>query len=149
MGDSIGSLEVGNGQASGYVHAGGKLGVVIALATTQSSDSIERLGKDLAMHVAATDPTPISVDREGVPADLVEAEKRVLRAQAEQSGKPEKVIEKMVEGRLNKFFSEHCLLEQPFVKDPDKSVAALLAESDADARVTGFVRFKLGEALDS
>ena len=73
----------------------------------------------------------------------------MLRAQAEQSGKPENVIEKMVEGRLKKFFAEHCLLEQPFVKDSDRSVGALLSDSAGDAKVSGFVRFKLGEALDS
>ena len=142
----VSSLSVTGGAASGYVHAGGKLGVIVGVS---GSGDVVAVGRDIAMHVAATDPTPVSVDREGVPADQVEAEKRVLRAQAEQSGKPDNVVEKMVEGRLNKFYKEHCLLEQPFVKDPDKSVAAMLKEVASDASVTGFVRFKLGEASES
>ena len=84
-----------------------------------------------------------------MPAEQLETERRVLRSQAEQSGKPENVIEKMVEGRLNKFFQEHCLLEQAFVKDPDKSVGKLVEEVAGGSQVSGFVRFKLGEASDS
>jgi len=142
----VARLSVGSGTASGYVHAGGKLGVIVGLA---GSGDLDAVGKDIAMHVAATDPTPVAIDRKGVPADQLEAERRVLRAQAEQSGKPANVIEKMVEGRLNKFYTEHCLLEQPFVKDPDKSVGAMLKDLAGDATITGFVRFKLGEAAES
>ena len=98
------------------------------------------------MHVAAVDPTPVAVDRDGVSAELVESEKNILRKQAEQSGKPEKVVEKIVEGRINKFYGEHCLLEQGFVKDPDKTVGQMLGEAGDDIAVAGFVRFKLGEA---
>jgi elongation factor Ts len=142
----VATLTADGGAASGYVHAGGKLGVIVSLS---GSGDLSAAGKDIAMHVAATDPTPVAVDRDGVPADQLEAERRVLQAQAEQSGKPEKVIEKMVEGRLNKFYSEHCLLEQPFVKDPDKSVGAMLKDVASDASIGGFVRFKLGEASES
>jgi elongation factor Ts len=146
----VARVAVDEGVVGGYVHAGAKLGVIVGLRTGASGDAVEVLTKDVAMHVAATDPTPVSVDRDGVPADVVAKEKEILRKQAEQSGKPEKVIEKIVDGRINKFFSENCLLEQAFVKDPDTSVGNLLKQVAGDLgsemAVTEFVRFKLGEA---
>jgi elongation factor Ts len=136
------------GLVGGYVHAGGKLAVLVALRTAARGERVDALAKDLAMHVAAADPSPVSVDRAAVPADLVARERELFAKQAAQSGKPEKVIEKIVEGRLQKFYSEVCLLEQGFVKDPDQSVAALLAaagrELGKDVAVTGFARFRLG-----
>jgi len=93
--------------------------------------------------VAAHDPTPIAIDRDDMPAEVVEKERSFLTNQALESGKPENVVEKMVDGRINKFFAENCLVEQKFVKDPDKSVRDLVAEAGQVAR---FVRFKLGEA---
>ena len=102
-----------------------------------------------AMHVAAVDPTPVATDRDGVPAELVESERKILRTQALDSGKPENIVEKIVDGRINKFYAENCLLEQPFVKDPDTTVAKVLAASDAALTVSSFVRFKLGEASES
>ena len=102
------------------------------------------------MHVAAADPTPVSVDRGGVAEDLLESERSIYRKQSEQEGKPEKVIDRIIQGRLNKFLSEICLLEQPFVKDPDRSVGDLLGdvakEVGEEIAVAGFQRFKLGEA---
>jgi elongation factor Ts len=149
----VAGLSVARGVVGGYVHAGGKLAVLVALASGESGAQLEGLAKDLAMHVAAADPTPIAVDREGVPADLVAREREILRKQALQSGKPEKVVEKIVEGRLQKFYAEHCLLEQPFVKDPDKSVRdhvkGLAGQLRTEIAVAGFARFKLGEAGDS
>lgn len=143
----------GGGLVGGYVHAGGKLGVLVGLRTDASGPEAETLAKDLAMHVAAADPTPIAVDRSGVPEDVVARERELYRKQAEQSGKPEKVIEKIAEGRLNKFFSEVVLLEQPFVKDPDQRVSDLLRAVGGrvghEIAVTGFARFKLGEAAES
>ena len=110
----------------------------------------QALAKDLAMHVAAADPSPVAVDRTGVPADLVERERELFRRQAEQEGKPAGVIEKIVEGRVRKFYGEVCLLEQPFVKDPDRTIAKLLEAAAGAAggpvAVVGFLRFKLGEA---
>ena len=138
----VARISVDAGTAGGYVHAGGKLGVAVGVASGSGSDVDPGLAKDIAMHVAATDPTPIAVDREGVAADLVEKERELLTRQAEQSGKPENVIERIVDGRMGKFYQEFCLLEQAFVKDPDKSVGDLLPEG---ASVTGFVRFKVGE----
>jgi elongation factor Ts len=140
----------GSGRVGGYVHAGGKLGVVIGLATDASGEVLDVLAKDLAMHVAAADPSPVAVDREGVPGELIEREQELFRRQAEQEGKPAKVIERIVEGRIKKYYSEVCLLEQSFVKDPDKTVGQLLEEVATQLQgpvsVTSFVRFKLGEA---
>jgi elongation factor Ts len=144
-------LEAPNaGRVGGYVHAGGKLGVLVALETPATGAAVEALAKDLAMHVAAADPSPVAVDREGVPADLVEREAELFRRQARQEGKPDKVVERIVEGRVRKFYGEVCLLEQPFVKDPDRSVGQLLEQAAQQLgqpfRVTGFVRYRLGEA---
>jgi elongation factor Ts len=140
----------GGGLVAGYVHAGGKLGVLVALRAAAPSDALRALAKDLAMHVAAADPSPVAVDRTGVPADLVERERELFRRQAEQDGKPAGVIEKIVEGRVRKFYGEVCLLEQPFVKDPDQTIAKLLEAAAGAAggpvAVVGFLRFKLGEA---
>ena len=139
----------GDGVASGYVHAGGKLGVLVTLRSRASGDAIEALGRDLAMHIAAADPSPESVDREGVAEELIESERSIYRRQSEQEGKPEKVIDRIVQGRINKFLSEICLLEQRFVKDPDRSVGDLLGdvakEVGEEIVVVGFRRFKLGE----
>jgi len=139
----------GAGHAGGYVHAGGRLGVVVGLATGASGDAVAGLAKDLAMHVAAADPAPVAVDRDGVAVELVEKERALYRRQAEQAGKPEKILDRIVDGKIGKFFADVCLLEQSFVKDPDKTVAELLkdasAQIGADATITGFVRFRLGE----
>jgi len=139
----------GKGRTGGYVHAGGRLGVIVALDTAANGDVLEALAKDVAMHVAAHDPSPVAIDRDGVPKELVEKETEILRRQAAGEGKPAHVTERIVEGRLKKFYSEVCLLEQAFVKNPDQSVKQLLEEAGKKlgqpVQVTGFVRFKLGE----
>jgi elongation factor Ts len=139
----------GSGRTGGYVHAGGRLGVIVALDTAARGDGLDALAKDVAMHVAAHDPSPVAIDRDGVPKELVEKESELLRRQAAAEGKPAHVTERIVEGRLKKFYAEVCLLEQAFVKNPDQSVAQLLEEAakklGQPVRVTGFVRFKLGE----
>lgn len=139
------------GQVVSYIHTGGKIGVLLELNC--ETDFVARtpeftgLARDLAMHVAAM--APQYVRREEVPPDLLEREKKVLRAQAEGSGKPPAVVEKMVGGRLEKFYQEVCLEEQPFVKDPDrpvgdliKSVANVVGENVVVRR---FTRYLLGE----
>jgi elongation factor Ts len=123
----VSRIAVEQGVSGGYVHAGGKLGVIVGVASDSQDARVEALAKDVAMHVAAADPTPLAVDQDGVPTETAEAERRVLTAQAEQSGKPENVVEKMVEGRMRKFFAENCLLQQAFVKDPDQSVGDVVA----------------------
>lgn len=138
----VDSVDV-SGVAGGYIHGTGGLGVLVALETDKSGDEIDVIVRDVAMHVAAHDPTPIAIDRKDMPAEAVEKERSFLTSQALESGKPENVVEKMVDGRINKFFAENCLVEQNFVKDADKSVREILSEAGQVAR---FVRFKLGEA---
>jgi elongation factor Ts len=138
----VGSIQV-DGLVGGYIHGGGKLGVLIGVASA-TPDAVAGIVKDLAMHVAAADPTPLAVDQAGLDANVVEKERTILRNQALESGKPENIVDNMVKGRLKKFFAENCLVEQSFVKDPDKSVADVLATT-GEARVTEFLRFKLGE----
>jgi elongation factor Ts len=139
----------GSGILGSYVHAGGKLGVLVALSTPASGPEVASLAKDLAMHVAAADPAPVAIDRDGVSPELLEAERSIYRNQAEQEGKPEKVIDRIVDGRLKKFVAEIALVEQRFVKDPDRSVGDLMGEvsagAEAEIAVTGFRRFRLGE----
>jgi elongation factor Ts len=141
------------GTTGGYVHAGGKLGVAVAFHTTARGAGMDTLAKEVSMHVAAADPSPVAIERSGVPADLVARERELFAKQAAQSGKPEKVIEKIVDGRIAKFYSEVCLLEQAFVMNPDQSVGDLLAargkELGAPVAVSGFVRFRLGEAQEA
>jgi elongation factor Ts len=141
------------GLVGGYVHGPGKLGVLVALDTTARGAELENLAKDVAMHVAAADPSPLAVDRDGVSAELLDSERAIFRKQAEQSGKPEKVLDKIVEGRINKFLSEVVLLEQAFVKDPDRSVGDLVRDVGkqlgSEIRVRAFTRFRLGEATGS
>jgi elongation factor Ts len=142
----------GPGLVGGYVHAGGKLGVLVGLRTGAGGPAVQALAKDIAMHVAAADPSPVAVDRAGVAADLIESERAIYRKQAQQEGKPEKIWDRIVEGKLNKFLQEVVLLEQPFVKDSDRSVADLLRDVGkqvgADVAVVGFRRFRLGEASE-
>lgn len=127
-----------NGQVGIYLH-GKNIGVVVA-ATGADDD----LMKDLAMHVAASNPQ--FVDADEVPADVLEKEKEILVAQAQDSGKPAEIIEKMVEGRIRKYLAEITLKGQNFVKDPDVTVAKLLKNNNAD--VLNFVRFEVGEGIE-
>jgi elongation factor Ts len=138
-------IEVSSGHVGGYVHAGGKLGVLVALDAPAGGAGLDALAKDVAMHVAAHDPTPVAVDKDGVSAELLEGERAIYRKQAEGSGKPPQVIEKIVEGKIAKFLSEVCLVKQGFVKDPDKTIGKLLDEAGKGVKIAGFRRFKLGE----
>jgi elongation factor Ts len=139
----------GAGVGGGYVHAGGKLGVIVSLATSGSGEPVDTLAKDVAMHVAAADPSPIAIDRSGVDPALLDSERAIFRTQAVQGGKPEKIIEKIVEGRINKYLAEICLVEQAYVKDPDRTIAALIADVGksvgTEIAISGYQRFKLGE----
>jgi elongation factor Ts len=127
-----------NGPIGVYTH-GGRIGAVVAL---QGGD--DELARDIAMHVAASNPT--CIDESGVPAEMLEREKRIFTDQAAQSGKPPEIVEKMVTGRIAKFLKEITLVGQPFVKDPDMSISKLL--KGADASVVSFVRFEVGEGIE-
>ncbi|WP_303817770.1 translation elongation factor Ts [Selenomonas ruminantium] len=125
------------GKLASYIHMGGKIGVLVNL-----TGGDEQLGKDIAMQIAAA--APMAVDRDGVDASALEHEKEVLRKQAEEEGKPANIIERMVEGRINKFYKEVCLNEQIFVKDSEKTIKDVLG----DVKVTEFTRFQLGEGIE-
>jgi elongation factor Ts len=126
------------GRLASYVH-GGRIGVLV-----DYTGGNEALGKDLAMHVAAT--KPVAVSREQVPADVVEKERNIARARAAESGKPANIVEKMVEGAVAKFLAEVTLLPQPFVKNDKQSVADLV--QGQGARVNGFVLYVVGEGIE-
>lgn len=139
----VASLSV-DGSIAGYIHGGGSLGVLVAIETG-SPDAFAAIGRDVAMHVAAADPTPLAVSRDEIDPSAIEKEREFLTKQALESGKPENIVENMVKGRLNKFYVEHALVDQPFVKDPDKKVGQVVSEA-GDGQLKAFVRFKLGEA---
>jgi elongation factor Ts len=115
---------------------------IAALVSLQGGDA--GIARDIAMHIAATNP--VCIDADGVPAETLERERRIFSEQAAESGKPPEIVEKMVTGRVAKFLKEVTLLGQPFVKDPDVTVAKLL--QDADASVTSFVRYEVGEGIE-
>ena len=129
-------IESENSIAS-YLH-GARIGVLV------DSSADAGLARDIAMHIAAVNPQ--FVDQDAVPAEFIEKEKSILIAQAESSGKPPEIIEKMIQGRLNKFLAEVTLLGQPFVKDPEQKVGKLLTA--AGASVTGFIRYEVGEGIE-
>ncbi len=141
----------GEGAVASYIHLGGKTGVLIEVAAgnaaSASSDSFTDLVKDLTLHIAAAEPAGLA--REDIPAELIEEEKEIFRKQMEGQNKPADIIEKIVEGKLGKFYSDRCLLEQGFVKDPDTTIKGLL---DAKGKELGdtftinkFIRFGLGD----
>lgn len=128
------------GQVVSYIHATtGKIGVVVAI-----EGGNEELGKDIAMHIAASNPSVVSP--EDAPADLIEKEREIYTAQAQESGKPPEIIEKMIDGRIRKYLAEISLVEQPFVKDADTKVGALLKKEGAT--VNRFVRYEVGEGIE-
>ena len=144
-------LEVAEGLVASYIHGAGKIGVLVELTTGKGDDEqVATLARQIAMHVAAA--APQYLNRQEVPAEVVEKEKEIMRAKAKDSGKPENIIEKIIEGQINKFFGEVCLLEQAFVIDPDRKVGkvieALAKELGAPVTLSRFVRFQLGEGLE-
>lgn len=147
-----GGRATSQGQVMSYIHAGGKIGVLLEANCetdfTGRTEDFTNFVKDMAMQIAATNP--IAIDRERVPDSVLEKEKEIYAIQAKESGKPEKVIEKIVEGKIKKFFSEVCLLEQPFVKNPDITVQDLvndvMAKTGENIVLRRFARFQLGES---
>jgi len=139
------------GQIQSYIHSGGKIGVLVEVNCetdfTGKTEDFTNFVKDIAIHIAATNP--IAIDREMIPAEICEKEKEIYSSQAIESGKPEKIIDKIVEGKLTKFFSEVCLLEQAFVKNPDITIQDLLneviAKTGENIVITRFVRYQLGD----
>lgn len=147
-------ISVNNGVVCSYVHNAvrnglGKIGVLVALESTADKAKLEELGKHIAMHIAAT--APIALNITGVAPEAVEHEKSIFAEQAKASGKPANIIEKMVEGRIRKFYEEVVLEEQAFIMDPDKKIKDIVAdaakECGADIKLADFVFFKLGDGL--
>ena len=138
-----------------YIHPGAKLGVLLEINCetdfVANTDDFKDLCKDISMHIAAS--APMSVTREEISSDVLDREKAIYADQARQSGKPENIIEKMTEGRLNKFYQENVLVEQSFVKDPDKTVNDLITETVAklgeNIIISRFSRFQLGEKVNN
>ena len=144
-------LSVSQGAVVGYVHSAladglGRIGVLVALESSGDDAKLQALGKQVAMHVAAANPQFLNKD--SVSADVIERERKVLVEQAVASGKTPEIAEKMVEGRIRKFYQEICLTEQAFIMDPDKTVAQAITEAGADIKLTAFARVQLGEGIE-
>lgn len=147
-------LSVENGVVCSYIHNAvrqnvGKIGVLVALEGNVDKAKMQELGKHIAMHIAATNPISLTISE--VPAEFVAREKAIFSEQALASGKPANIVEKMVEGRIRKYYEEVVLEEQAYIMDPDKKVKAVVEEfsktNGSDVKLTGFVCFKLGEGL--
>ena len=142
------------GLVEAYIHGGGRIGVLVEVNCetdfVAKTDAFKELVKDIAMHIAATNPSYLK--REEVPTAELEHEQAVLAEQARNEGKPEKIIEKMVAGRIEKYYKEVCLMEQPFVKDPDKTISDLITESIAkigeNISIRRVTRYQLGEGIE-
>ena len=138
-----------------YIHPGAKLGVMVEVNCETDfvarTENFQSFAKDIAMHIAASNP--IAVNREDIPESVVNKEKEILVEQAKQSGKPEHILAKIAEGRLEKFYAENVLMEQTFVKDPDKNIKTLVTEAVSgfgeNITVARFSRFELGETVSS
>jgi elongation factor Ts len=143
--------EAREGAVGSYIHMGGKIGVLVEINCETDfvarNDAFQALVRDVAMHIAAA--APVAIRREDFPSDLVERERNVYREQMKESGKPEQIWDKIVDGKLEKFFAEQALLEQPFVKNPDLTVGQLITEAASKTgekiEVRRFTRFALGE----
>lgn len=147
-------LKVNEGVVASYIHSAsganiGKIGVLVALESVADKAKLQELGKHIAMHIAATSPLFLNI--ESVDPEAVAHEKAIFAEQAKASGKPENIIEKMVEGRVRKYYEEVVLEEQAFIMDPDKKIKQVVADAakelGADIKLAGYVRFKLGEGL--
>ncbi|MBU4438074.1 MAG: translation elongation factor Ts [Firmicutes bacterium] len=142
------------GIVESYIHMGGKIGVLVEVNCetdfVAKNEGFKNFVKDVAMHIAAANP--LYVTKEEVPTEELEKEKEILRAQALNEGKPEKIVDKMVEGRVSKYYKEICLLEQPFVKNPDLTIEDLVKEQimtiGENVKIRRFARFQMGEGLE-
>jgi len=140
------------GAVQSYIHMGGKIGVLVEVNCetdfVAKTDDFLAFVKNIAMHVAASNP--VGITEEDVPQDVIEKEKEIYRAQALEMGKPEKMVDKIAEGKLNKFFKESCLMSQPYVKDPNMTITDYLndviAKTGEKINIKRFARFQIGES---
>jgi elongation factor Ts len=145
--------QTNQGLIESYVHVGGKIGVLVEINCETDfvarNEDFQTFAKDITMHICASNPR--FLDQQSVPEDVIEKEKEIFRELALKEGKPEKIVDKIAEGRLKKFFEENCLLQQPFIKDQEKSVQAVLDELIGKIRenikIRRFIRFELGEEI--
>lgn len=143
-------FSIENGVVQSYIHGGGRIGVLVELSCAKQDDSLVKIAKDIAMQIAAA--SPLFLDNTCVDNETLEKEKEIYRVQALNEGKPEKIVEKMVMGRVNKYYKEVCLLEQVWVKNADYTITKYLQEESkklgAEINVTRFVRFERGEGIE-
>lgn len=139
------TLAISNGEIKGYSHMGGKIGTLVVLEGA-TGPAVKELGHDIAMHVAAAFPR--FLNRTEVDTTELNQEREIARKKLVEEKKPEAMIEKILEGQMNKFYKEVCLVEQPFVKDPDVSITKLLEKTDKNLKLTKFLRFQLGEGIE-
>lgn len=139
-----------NGLVKSYIHGGGRIGVLVEVACDTESDVLDEVAKEVCMQIAAANPLFLSEDQ--VDAASIEKEKEIYRVQALNEGKPENIVEKMVEGRIKKYYKEVCLLDQLWVKDNDKTIAKFVAEKSKEVgspiTITRFVRYERGEGIE-
>lgn len=143
-------LSVENGAIESYIHGGGRIGVLVEVSTEGDSNVAKEVAKEVCMQVAAANP--LFLNRESVDQEAIEKEKEIYRVQALNEGKPENIVEKMVMGRIQKYFKEVCLVDQVWVKDGDKTITKLLEEKSKEAgspiSITRFVRYERGEGIE-
>ena len=143
--------QTSEGQITSYIHHNGKVGVLVEVNCETDfvarTDDFKTLAREIALHIASA--APLSVDKDGVPSDKVEREKRIFEEQARESGKPENIIAKMVEGKVESYYKEVVLLSQPWIREPKKTIGDLIKEASArvgeNIQVRRFVRFQMGE----
>ncbi|MEC7380734.1 MAG: translation elongation factor Ts, partial [Pseudomonadota bacterium] len=145
------TIENKGGIISSYIHNQvvdnmGKIGVLVSLKSDEDENKLEDLGKQIAMHIAATNP--ISINVEDIPKEILERERAILEEEARSSGKPEEIVTKMTEGRLNKFYQESVLLEQTFVVDGESKIKDILKTLDKPVIISDFIRMELGEGIE-
>lgn len=143
-------FSIENGIVKSYIHGGGRIGVLVEVACEKDSEVLDEVAKEVCMQIAASNP--LFLGKDDVDAESMEKEKEIYRVQALNEGKPENIVEKMVVGRIQKYFKEVCLLEQPWVKDSDKSITKFLEEKSKEVgspiTVTRFVRYERGEGIE-
>ncbi|MBS6043975.1 MAG: elongation factor Ts, partial [Clostridium baratii] len=143
-------LSLENGAIESYIHGGGRIGVLVEVSTEGNADVASEVAKEVCMQVAAANP--LFLNRDSVDQEALEKEKEIYRVQALNEGKPEKIVEKMVMGRIQKYFKEVCLVDQVWVKDGDKTITKLVEEKSKEAgapmTITKFVRFERGEGIE-
>ncbi len=149
--DKRAGKQTSEGIITSYIHHNGKVGVLVEVNCETDfvarTDDFKNLAKEIALHIASA--APVSVDKDGVPADKVEVERRIAEEQAKASGKPENIIQRMVEGKVEAYYKDNCLLYQPWIREPKKSIGDLIKEASAkvgeNIQVRRFVRFQMGE----